>query len=140
MSPASLPPRVRWAVWAAMLSSIGVYAGILLTGVVETTGQDSAEALRLPLSIAGFILAVTSVGVRMAVRNARDVSGRRFLPRWADPAFFAALALSESPAIFGLVLGLLGAESKTTVPLLGVGALAMLSNHPAAFFARREDE
>lgn len=140
MTPASLTPRVRWAVWAAMLSSIGVYAGILFAGFVETPGPDSAETLRLPLSIAGFVLAVTGVGIRMVVRNARDASGRRSLPPWADPAFFAALALSESSAIFGLVLGFLGADWRTSLPLLAVGALAMLSNHPAAFFARHEDE
>lgn len=102
--------------------------------------DNSGASLYLPLSILGFVLAVASVGIRMAVRNARDSSGRRSLPSWADPAYFAALALSESSAVFGLVLGIMGSGWKGTLPLLAVGALAMLSNHPAAFFPRREED
>jgi hypothetical protein len=51
-----------------------------------------------------------------------------------------ALALAESPAIFGFILGVQGEDPKSTMLLFGIALVAMLANNPASFFAKADDD
>jgi F0F1-type ATP synthase membrane subunit c/vacuolar-type H+-ATPase subunit K len=136
-----IPPLVPWFIWLALLGSVVLYAGILTSGLVgETPEEGPPEGLILPLGVAGFVSAVASLGVRHVVRSVKDASGRRKLPAWAFPAFVVALALAETPGIFGFVLGVTGHAPKDYLPLFAISLAALATNYPAAFLAApRED-
>ncbi len=141
MNATALPPvLVRWAVWFALTSSLGIYFAILRLGLVQGEKQPTDE-LVLPLTVVGLALALASVSLRFFVANRRDGNGRRTTaPSWIFAAFIAALALGEAAGIFGFVLGLLGHEGKQILPLFVAALAAMLSNHPGAFFPKEDGE
>lgn len=147
MSPTLPPPQIRWVMWAALTGSIFFYFVLLRFGIipapepdVEKPASEGGLSLAMILMALGFANAVASMAVRMIVKNVRDQQGRRVTPKWIFPAFVVALALAESPAVFGFVLGLQGEDPKATLLLFGVSLLAMLANNPASFFAKAGDE
>lgn len=141
------PPLVRWVMWAALTGSIFFYFALLRLGIVtapepevEQPSSDGGLSLAMILTAIGLMNAVASMAIRMVVKNVRDQQGRRVTPKWIFPAFVVALALGESPAVFGFVLGLQGGDPKAMMLLFGVSLLAMLANNPASFFAKAGDE
>ncbi|MDP4848839.1 MAG: hypothetical protein NWQ95_00665, partial [Verrucomicrobiales bacterium] len=108
-SPAKFPPAVRWIVWFALLNAIGIYL-VLLQFLVSAESIAPLEPLvKNVLMGAGFAGAVISMAIRQIAKNqTRSVNGALVPPAWIDQAFIVALALAETPAIFGLILGLQG--------------------------------
>lgn len=134
--------------WAALTGSIFLYFILVRFGFIATpdpgTGEKTVSegGLSLPviLTAIGLVNAVASMAIRMIVKNVRDQQGRRVTPAWIFPAFIAALALAESPAVFGFILGLQGEDPKSMMLLFGVSLVAMLANNPASFFAVAGDD
>lgn len=134
--------------WAALTGSIFLYFilvrfGFIAApepGTVENPVSEGGLSLPVILTAIGLVNAVASMAIRMIVKNVRDQQGRRVTPAWIFPAFIAALALAESPAIFGFILGVQGQEPKSMMLLFGIALVAMLANNPASFFAKAVDD
>ena len=137
----SFPPLIRWVVWLALGCSTLLYFGILQAGILELPDQ-ATSGLKLPLTVAGFLVAGASVGLGMFVRGKARGSreGHRLSLPGTAAAFLAALALGEAAAVFGFVLGLLGHGMKDYLPLFVLGLGAILANHPGVFFSGERDE
>lgn len=120
-------PRI---LWAALFASTLIY--LLVLEVVELQTGSSWETLLYPLAFA----AVTTAGAsllapRMMLRRrpARDSSTAT-----RDGGYLVtlivALALAESVAIFGLVLGFLGGPPTVVVPFFAVAWILMIIRFP----------
>lgn len=126
---AQLPAMVKWSIWFALMSAIVTYFVILQ---VVDSGEASSGELKNPLYVAGLLSAIASLGAKHFVRS-RSVKEGRVVP-FADPAFIVALALAESSAIFGLVLGFQGAPMSDYLPLFAVSLVTFLMVNPRTFF------
>lgn len=148
MPPTIPPPQVRWVMWAAMTGSIFLYFilvrfGFIAApdpGTVEKPVSDGGVSRPVILTAIGLVNAVASMAIRIVVKSVRDQQGRRVTPAWIFPAFVVALALAESSAVFGFILGLQGEDPKSMMLLFGIALVAMLANNPASFFAKADDD
>ncbi len=127
MKDSLLVPRI---LWAALFASTLVY--LLALEVVELQTGGSWETLLYPLAFA----AVTTAGAslmapRMMLRRrpARDTPTVTHDGGYLT-SLIVALALAESVAIFGLVLGFLGAPPMVVVPFFAVAWLLMVIRFP----------
>ncbi len=115
--------------WAALFASTLIYLVVL--EVVELQADGSWQMLVYPLAF----IAVTTAGASLIAprmmlrRSARDAStgtqDRGYLT-----TLIVALALAESVAIFGLVLGFLGAPPTVVVPFFVVAWILMIIRFP----------
>jgi len=139
-SPAKFPPTVRWILWFALLNAVGIYL-IVLQFLVSTDAIAPIDPIiRTALMGAGFAGAVISMAIRQIVKNqTRSVNGALVPPAWIDQAFIIALALAETPAIFGLILGLQGSPFKDYLPLFVISFAAFILSAPAFFYPGREE-
>lgn len=124
-------PRI---LWAALFFSTLIYVAVLelATGVTEPRWGF----LLLPLSIAGASTGAASLLVpRIMLRRHRSSRGRSE-PSSAGGAgaylvtLIVGLALAESVAIFGLVLGLQGAPPRVVMPFFAATWVLMLIRFP----------
>lgn len=145
MSPTLPPPQVRWVIWAALTGSILLYFLLVRFGSLGAANPGTSEtvaagaSLALILTAIGVVNAAASMAIRVVVKSVRDQQGRRVTPPWIFPAFMVALALAESPAVFGFILGQRGEDPKSMMLLFGIAFVAMLANNPAFFFTKAED-
>ncbi len=140
MSHSKLPPSFRWIIWMGLFSSTFVYFIILQFGLIPVNEVSGDSSLRLILYGIGFGAAVVSMGIKYVVGNLRDSTGGRVTPRWIDAAFIVCLALAESPALFGLMLGLQGGSPKDSLPLFIISAAAFLLAAPPFFYPRPDQD
>ena len=120
---------VKWSIWFALMSAVVTYFVILQ---VVDSGEANSGELKNPLYVAGLLSAIASLGAKHFVRS-RSVKEGRVVP-FADQAFIVALALAESSAIFGLVLGFQGAPISDYLPLFAVSLVIFLMVNPRTFF------
>lgn len=125
---AQLPAMVKWSIWFALMSAVVTYFVILQ---VVDSGEANSGELKNPLYVAGLLSAIASLGAKHFVRS-RSVKEGRVVP-FADQAFIVALALAESSAIFGLVLGFQGAQMSDYLPLFAVSLVTFLMVNPRTF-------
>lgn len=125
---AQLPAMVKWSIWFALMSAVVTYFVILQ---VVDSGEANSGELKNPLYVAGLLSAIASLGAKHFVRS-RSVKEGRVVP-FADQAFIVALALAESSAIFGLVLGFQGAPMSDYLPLFAVSLVTFLMVNPRTF-------
>lgn len=135
-SPTTFPPMMRWVLWTALLSAVVVYYIVLNTAELEPSDTEEDLGLSRIFVVIGLLLVAIAVGIKYIVRNRTGKDGRPEAPKWADSAFIASLALAETPAIFGLVLGFSGSDSGDYLPLfiLSIAGFAMLI--PSFYFPR----
>ena len=126
---AQLPAMLKWSIWFALMSAVVTYFVILQ---VVDSGEANSGELKNPLYVAGLLSAIASLGAKHFVRS-RSVKEGRVVP-FADQAFIVALALAESSAIFGLVLGFQGAPMSDYLPLFAVSLVTFLMVNPRTFF------
>ena len=119
---------VKWLIWFALMSAVVTYFVILQ---VVDSGEANSGELKNPLYVAGLLSAIASLGAKHFVRS-RSVKEGRVVP-FADQAFIVALALAESSAIFGLVLGFQGAQMSDYLPLFAVSLVTFLMVNPRTF-------
>ena len=125
---AQLPAMVKWLIWFALMSAVVTYFVVLQ---VVDSGEANSGELKNPLYVAGLLSAIASLGAKHFVRS-RSVKEGRVVP-FADQAFIVALALAESSAIFGLVLGFQGAPMSDYLPLFAVSLVTFLMVNPRTF-------
>jgi len=119
-------PRI---LWAALFASTLIY--LLVLEVVEVQTGGSWQMLVYPLAF----IAVTTGGAsliapRMMFRRPRSAASTGPDDGGYVTTLIVALALAESVAIFGLVLGFLGAPPTIVVPFFAVAWILMIIRFP----------
>jgi F0F1-type ATP synthase membrane subunit c/vacuolar-type H+-ATPase subunit K len=119
-------PRI---LWAALFASTLIY--LLVLEVVEVQTGGSWQMLVYPLAF----IAVTTGGAsliapRMMLRRPRSDASTGPADGGYVTTLIVALALAESVAIFGLVLGFLGAPPTIVVPFFAVAWILMIIRFP----------
>ena len=130
------PEKVYWIIWAALLSAIAVYAVLAFSGVAGTPEASDASQIEILVKILGGIAAVNlliAFSVRRWVSNRaavpEEISGSR--PSFSSfAAHMVSWALTESVALFGLILALRGAPRERWLLLMAASAVAMLLLRP----------
>ena len=128
MKGSLLLPRI---IWASLFGSTLLYVAILELATVQTEG--SWTILFYPLVLAAVSTAGASLLVpRIMLR--RRVNGQSAAQEERNyiTELIITLALAESVAIFGLVLGFLGAPARAVVPFFAVTWVLMLLRFPSA--------
>jgi len=123
-----LLPRI---IWAALFGSTLLYVAILELATVRDEGDWMVLFYPLVLaaaSTAGASLLVPRIMLRRRA-NDRSVEVRE---RNLVTELIITLALAESVAIFGLVLGFLGAPARVVVPFFAASWALMLLRFPRA--------
>jgi F0F1-type ATP synthase membrane subunit c/vacuolar-type H+-ATPase subunit K len=140
-----VPVLTRWIFWFALFSSIGVYFFILQgSDLLENPSPDPGGPdpgggnLQKAFLLIGLVLMALSLGVKHFVTHLVTADGKRRVPEWIFPAYIAALALGETPAILGLVLGFQGEELKGYLPLFVMAAITLALNAPPLFFPKED--
>lgn len=133
MAPMTGQLAVPRILWAALLGSTLIYVAVL--ELAAEIGEPRWEFLLLPLSVAGLAAAGASLlGPRIMLRRRRSGRGSEEAADDASGGYLVALiialALAESVAIFGLVLGLQGAPPRIVMPFFAVAWVLMLIRFP----------
>ena len=115
-----------WIIWANMLVSVAVYAGI---GYFVATTDGSPAVLRTLVPAFGLVAVteVFAIAVLRPLLAARMERTAFAIVRWA---------VAESIAILGLVLRLLGAPFSTAAIFMAAGALLLAVWRPTEADAR----
>lgn len=160
-TPSALAARIMTArvLWAAMLASTGVYAGILVAGVVPPPPDAAPVPWPILLGAAGLCAVASFIVPGLVHRSALTKTTfeveelplgeaptgyrtagdkyRRLTPAAYDAALriyftplILALALSEAVALFGFVGALTGQPIMYCLPFLGIGALLIALRFP----------
>lgn len=124
-------PRI---LWAALFFSTLIYVAVL--ELRPAPGEPRWEALVFPLLFAGATTAGASLLAPRIMKSRRP--SERTSPDAASKdapgaylvALIVALALAESVAIFGLVLGFLGAPPSVVMPFFAVAWVLMIIRFP----------
>ena len=159
--PITLAARIRAPriLWGAMLASVGVYAGLIVSGALGSGAEGDPLPLPLlfglpvALAIASFVLPRVIHGqaiartkfeiderpMNVAPTNYLSASGRyrqltpgvyaAALPLFFTP-FILSLALSEAIAVLGVAGAAMGVPPIYCLPLLGVSALLIAVRFP----------
>ena len=122
---------VLWMIWGSLITAIFIYLFIVDS---QTDGRVESENIsRILVFILGgvslFLLAVSLLVRRKAVQAAANPDPAKLGMVLTFSIF--AWAMSEAIAIFGLLLGLLGAEFKTCAPFFLVSMIALAIHAPA---------
>jgi F0F1-type ATP synthase membrane subunit c/vacuolar-type H+-ATPase subunit K len=132
MKDSLLVPRI---LWAALFASTLIY--LLVLEVVELQTGSSWETLLYPFAFAAATTAGTSlIAPRMIRRRAAGPGPGSSNDSGYLTTLIVALALAESVAIFGLVLGFLGGPPNVVVPFFVVAWILMIIRFPTK--ARRD--
>jgi F0F1-type ATP synthase membrane subunit c/vacuolar-type H+-ATPase subunit K len=122
--------RNNWVLWACLLMSQVIYAGIAATRVVPTS--PSVPAMSMALAVVAF---ATAVGAHLCWRRSRGAGRAAHEPRPAQQIaftfFLLACVLDESIGIYGLVLAFLGAPLATWAPFTAASIALLLIHRPA---------
>ncbi|MEZ5431286.1 MAG: hypothetical protein R3F31_08950 [Verrucomicrobiales bacterium] len=106
------PEKVYWIIWAALFSAIAVYALLAFSGVAGTPESSDASQIEILAKILGGIAALNlliAFSVRRWVSNRDAIAEEVSLSRSSFSSFAAHMvswALTESVALFGLILAL----------------------------------
>ena len=134
-----------WMIWIAMLGTLGVY--VILGGLFndEIEISISPESLKLITMMFYFIGVVEIAGAYVLRRFMLSLQDKGVAPKSGQqssvfnpsstlakyfPAVFISLAISESIAIFGLVLFFLGKSLPTFLIFTLISAIAMFIYRP----------
>ncbi|MDF1861340.1 MAG: hypothetical protein P1U87_14075 [Verrucomicrobiales bacterium] len=136
----TFPPLMRWVLWGALASAIGIYLFVLqVAGSDSSSGGDTA-GLKNIFYLIGILLFGGGQVIKYFANHLRTPEGKPKLPPWIDQAFLVSLAITEAVAILGLVLGFMGAAPKEYLPLFVLSAVGMILLAPRFFFRIEELE
>lgn len=115
-----------WIIWVMLMAGVLFYAAILHFMKPVPEDPSAATKLLFPLIVMGFLNLAISFAVRFMVtpKLVRDGSPQ------AVATYIVSLAMAESVAIFGLVLGFTGATIAVYSPFMLVSFAALLFQSP----------
>ena len=131
---------MRWIVWGAMFASLFVYLFVIQFAGTDSKGEEPDRTLAYTFVGFGLLSAAISVGISFVVKRLRTPEGKPKTPSWIDSAFIVALAMGETPAIFGLVLALTGHAKETYLPLFLVAMVVFVLIAPIRFFPKEKSQ
>jgi len=108
-----IPPekaaRVRWTIWGALLFSVFLYGGVGFFAAGVGTAEPDPNFLNVLFIALCFVSVFTSTAVLFLLG--------RFMSNTCDFITYCIVrwAMSESIAIFGLVLALMGAQARPLI-------------------------
>ena len=114
--------------WGALFASTLLY--LLVLELVDLDAGADWQSLVYPLGFAGAATSVASLVVPRRLRLQGDNRSARSQESSYLTGLILGLALAESVAIFGLVLGFLGAPATVVVPFFVVCWLLMFLQLP----------
>lgn len=119
MNQQHLSPNVRQLIWAALTFQVVIYA-IVGWHLTPTEAGPASFTLCVSLTSAGLCLTLLALGLTPILAPRTDYTTFGVI-RWA---------LAETPAVFGLILYLLGATLPWFVGCLVLGLLGLLMTAP----------
>ncbi len=130
----TLPPLPRitwWLIWGALLNAVIVYAVVLQVSPPEPAGDENSWLmLRNILLGVAIVAVVASFGIRLFVTtriaDKNDPGGVQKM----FASYIVSLALSESAAIFGLVIAFMGAPLSEYLAFFVIGGLGLIAQPP----------
>ena len=126
-----------WVIWGALLMAVAIYFLVLQQGVVTEDPDGPWKNIRAPLIVASSLLLVASFSIRFLVT--RQVVARSGEPTQSSFAsYMVSLALAETTAIFGLVIGFQGAPKEEYSAFFLIGFVALLFQPPTFLHSRPE--
>ena len=134
---------IFWIIWAAMLSSIVIYVFVLKfsgPGVDEAASEKNGFDLRtvlLPIAI-GAIAVSLAIRFFITPRFLKQTEGG--LSQKLFSSFIVSLALAESAAIYGLVLGMQGTPFKDCLLFFALGFVTIVLLAPVFLFESKGEE
>ena len=133
-----LPALMLWIIWGALFVSTFIYLVVLGFSGNEPREEASEDSLATILYVVGFTNFAIGQGLKFLVRRVKTPEGKPKIPAWIDQAFIAAIALSESSAIFGLILAFQGEPMSAYLPLFVITWVGLLLLAPALFYPKEE--
>lgn len=115
-----------WIIWIALMMGVLTYAAILHFMAPPPEDPGASMNLLFPLIMMGILNLGISFAVRFLVTPKLVASGS---PQ-AVATYIISLAMAESVAIFGLVLGFTGATFMVYSPFMLVSFAALLFQSP----------
>jgi hypothetical protein len=115
-------PRI---LWAALFASTLIY--IVVLELVTLEASEAWEMLLYPFAFVAAMSAAASAAAPRMIRNRASAGTRQGLYL---SALILSMALAESVAVFGLVLGLLGGPSTAVLPFFVASWILMLIQFP----------
>ncbi|MFW2387175.1 MAG: hypothetical protein ACN4G0_02485 [Polyangiales bacterium] len=115
-------PRI---LWAALFASTLIYLVVL--ELVTLEADEAWEMLLYPLAFVAAMSAAASIAAPRMIRNRASGGARQGLYM---TALILSMALAESLAVFGLVLGLLGGTAIAVLPFFVASWILMLIQFP----------
>lgn len=118
------PRLIAWFIWIALTQSVIIYFVVLQMSGIEASSAASADnaGLKKILLITGTSLLVLSFIIRFMVTPVN--------PALSIPSYIISLALAETSAIFGLVLGFQGVPLPELYLFFGMSLLGLLAQPP----------
>ncbi len=131
-SPAPLiPPKITWWIlWGALLNAVIIYVVVLQVSPPEPGKEGSWLMLRNILLGVAIVSIVISFGIRLFVTRRLVENPNPAVVQKAFASYIVSLALSESAAIFGLVLAFTGAPLSDYLAFFVIGGLALIGQPP----------
>ncbi|MEW6776445.1 MAG: hypothetical protein AB1405_09140 [Bdellovibrionota bacterium] len=141
--PSGILARTRktlTVIWAAMLASTAIYGvvGYVVTKGREPPSPPPAAIIETTLAMVAAALAFASIflhRVRLspaALRKYLQAAGPEKTAAFLQANFTVVFALSESVAVFGLVLGILFVSAIKMIPYLVFGTVLIAFRMPAS--------
>lgn len=127
--------KVRWIIWFALVQAIVVYVVLVpLIGSEDRTSEEMEGNLPVILGVAGLVFFAIGQAIGYFVNHLKTPEGRPKAFPSIDVAFIAALALTEVPAIFGLLIGLSRGSADQYFLLYLLALIGMILLRPPAFY------
>jgi len=131
-SPAlpALPKITWWIIWGALINAVIVYAVILQVSPPEQSEDKDWLMLRNVLLGTAIVAVVASFGIRLFVTTRLADKNDPGNVQKMFASYIVSLALSESAAIFGLVIAFLGAPLSDYLAFFVIGGLSLIAQPP----------
>ena len=125
------PPKITWwIIWGALLNAVIVYVVVLQVSPPEPREDDEWLMLRNILLGVAIVSIVISFGVRLFITTRLAGKDEPAALQKAFASYIVSLALSESAAVFGMVIAFLGAPLAEYLAFFVIGGLALIAQPP----------
>ncbi|MFK5922573.1 MAG: hypothetical protein QM496_10370 [Verrucomicrobiota bacterium] len=117
---------VWWFVWGALTMSALMYLVLLQTGESEADPDYSDSGLRSILMMVSLVSVMISFAVHFFITKRMVAKREGVAVMKALTPFIVSLALAESVAIYGLLLGMQGEDFTNYIPFFVISFFTLL--------------
>jgi len=128
---------VHWVIWGSLTMAVIIYVVLLqLSGTEVDPEASEGNLLSILLVVSGGCVTV-SFAIRFLVTKKLAAKAERKFSMIALPTYIVSLALAESVAVYGLLMGTQGVPMKEYMLFFAVSFFALLLQPPT--FLRGEN-